>query len=175
MLKIVFTEGKDYLKSEETGQAMTKDFIYVTKVVLPRQLKQDPFSLKYMESLLYLVELIVENLFLILLLCLIFDLYLGDLWIFCSAVAILSHVGLNKVTKHAYSELAYAMLMDMIRIDIYGWKDRFDIWLFEKYNFTTTQSLSSSYFTMGYKSRNVVSNVGPLNGVILLFFLCVVI
>ena len=38
MLKIVFTEGKDYLKSEETGQAMTKDFIYVTKVVLPRQL-----------------------------------------------------------------------------------------------------------------------------------------
>ena len=59
--------------------------------------------------------------------------------------------------------------MDMIRIDYFGFSGSFDDWLYEKYEFTSTGAFSSAFYTMGYSSRNVISNVGPINFIAVVF------
>ena len=70
------------------------------------------------------------------------NLPLTSFWIFLSSLVLISHAALNKVVNHAYTELSYEMLMNVIRIDYFGIKQAFDDWLFGKYNFTSSQAYS---------------------------------
>lgn len=66
------------------------------------------------------------------------------------------------------------MVFSVIRIDVDDFSTVFSEWLFERYEFTSTGAYSSVFYTLGYKSKNAISNIGPINVVFLLFFLSVV-
>ena len=55
-------------------------------------------------------------------LCMLFDLPMTAFWVFLSAVALLSHISLNKVVRHAYSEISYEMYMSIIKMDFFDTK-----------------------------------------------------
>ena len=103
----------------------------------------------------------------------LFDLPLTAFWIFLSAVALLSHVILNKIVRHAYTEISYEMYMSIIKMNFFGTKDTFSDWLFEKYEFTSSGAFSSAFYTMGYTSKNVIANIGPINYIFLAVFFCI--
>ena len=63
--------------------------------------------------------------------------------------------------------------MCVIRMDFFKFGDTFDKWLFNRYEFTSTSAYTSSYYTMGYTSRNVIQNIGPINCVFLAFFVLI--
>ena len=96
------------------------------------------------------------SIFAVFILRLLFKLPMDSLWVILSGITLLSHVVLNKIIKHAYTELSFEVLMCVIRIDFFKFGDAFDKWLFDRYKFTSTSAYTSSYYTMGYTSRNVI-------------------
>ena len=100
----------------------------------------------------------------------LFDYEMLNLWLILGAVDLLAHISLSSMASHSYTEISHLMLMKVIRVDYFDMKSKFDDWLFNKYDFTSTGALSSKFYTMEYISRNVLSNVGPINIVLLFFF-----
>jgi len=64
--------------------------------------------------------------------------------------------------------------MAVIRVELFSFRREFDLWLLERFEFTTTGAYSTVFYTMGYESRNVISNIGPINAVFLLVFVSTV-
>ena len=120
-------------------------------------------------------EVVEISIVLVYCLCLIFDLPLTAFWIFLSAVALLSHLILNKIQRHAYTEISYEMYMNIIKMDFFGVKDTFNDWLFEQYEFTSSGAFNSVFYTMGYTSKNSIANIGPINYICIAVFVCILI
>lgn len=109
-------------------------------------------------------------------LSLLFDLPLTYFWIILSSFALVSHVAVSKVIMHAYTELSYEVIMEVIRLNFFNQRKAFDDWLFEKYEFTSTGVYNTAFYTMGYTSKNVISNIGTINVVfVTMFFLSILI
>ena len=138
----------------------------MAKIVVPRQLPEDSSITDMLDIVRPLSQALIIVVYFM---TLLFDLKFTNFWIFISSVALVSHLAMGQMIQHAYTELAYDYLMDMIRIDYFGFSGSFDDWLYEKYEFTSTGAFSSAFYTMGYSSRNVISNVGPINFIAVVF------
>ena len=86
----------------------------------------------------------------------------------------MSHVALNRALQHVYTELIYEMIMTVTRCDFFNIKFYIDKWLFDNWEFTSTGAYSTFFYTMQYESRNVVSNIGPINVIFLLVSITIV-
>ena len=57
---------------------------------------------------------------------LLFNLPMDNLWVVLSGIALLSHAVLNKIIKHAYTEISFEVLMCVIRMDFFKLSEAFD-------------------------------------------------
>ena len=163
VMSLIFEEGHNFLVSAEDGKRISKDEFYVTKIIVPRQMPDDDASHAVDALVTILGQGAKLSITIVYALCMLYDLSLTAFWVFFSAVALMAHVALNKIVKHAYTEMSYETFMSITKMDFFDARDRFNDWLFENFVFTSSGAYNSIFYTMGYTSKNVIANVGPIN------------